>query len=74
MRPASEAQKAFARDIAFTLDLTIPDEDTAWAYSEFISEYRDEFYAARRRGDGYGFISEANNNVTDALERKRRNR
>lgn len=46
-RPATAAQKAFAIAISDLLDLDTPDFNSFRETSQFISEWKDEFYARR---------------------------
>lgn len=43
-QPPTEKQIKFAEAIAEKLDLELPEEDTKAAYTEFISEWKDDFY------------------------------
>lgn len=43
----TEAQLSFVKDICDVLNVDEPEEFTREAYSDFISEYKDQFYNKR---------------------------
>lgn len=43
----TEAQLSFVKDICDELNIDEPEELTREAYSDFISEYKDQFYNKR---------------------------
>jgi len=43
----TEAQLSFVEDICDVLNIEEPEEFTREAYSDFISEYKDQFYNKR---------------------------
>ena len=48
----TEAQLSFVKDICDVLNIDEPEEFTREAYSDFISEYKDQLYNRRSRCEG----------------------
>ena len=49
----TEAQLSFVEDICDVLNIEEPEEFTREAYSDFISEYKDQFYNNKRATSRY---------------------
>ena len=45
MKQATEKQIKFAKDIATVLNIKLPKENSVQSYSDFISNYIEQFYS-----------------------------